>query len=163
MYREYVYILVVVVFHFDGDEFCGWKRVKWFLQRLAAVVRYNQVFSIKPAFVCILRENSDCVLLIFFTTKVDNDDNDNNNSQNKNLYSKIYICCTKLIYCICAHSSCGNSQQQQQQQKTIGSTHQSKSNVVKKGEVKTTTDFVFWLASGIRSLIVGDSQKKGGK
>lgn len=37
-----------------------------FLQRLAAVVRYNQVFSIKPAFVCILRENSDCVLLINF-------------------------------------------------------------------------------------------------
>lgn len=41
-----------------------------FLQRLAAVVRYNQVFSIKPAFVCILRENCDCVLLIIFIGEV---------------------------------------------------------------------------------------------
>lgn len=41
-----------------------------FLQRLAAVVRYNQVLSIKPAFVCILRENCDCVLLIIFIGEV---------------------------------------------------------------------------------------------
>lgn len=42
---------------FHGDEnFVDGRESTDFLQRLAAVVRYNQVFSIKPAFVCILRE-----------------------------------------------------------------------------------------------------------
>lgn len=87
-----VYVLMEMNFA-DGRESTD------FLQRLTAVARYNQVFSIKPAFVCILRENSDCVLLINFHSKrLRFEESNNDNIQIS--CGKYQFCCSDLYWAL---------------------------------------------------------------